>query len=118
MMGAVAAAVNVRDWTAKDRLGNHVERYADPVEVAVLVAPGGTNDLSETRPEGVRVDLTLHFPKSWTDAPSLRGAKVELPWPYEGTYKVVGVPEPYMPDMVPFTFGDFWLPVEVERYDG
>lgn len=118
MTASVPASVSVRDWTARDRLGNHVEAYLAPVAVGVLVAPGATDQLADSRPDGVRVDLTLHFPKSWTDAASLRGAKVELPAPWAGEYAVVGAPKPYMADLVPFTFGDYWLPVEVQRYDG
>lgn len=115
MWPTVDATVHLRDWSARDRLGNHVESYLAPTTAPVLVAPGSTNDLSASRPEGVRVDLTLHFTRSWTDPQSLRGARVELPAPWAGTFRVVGVPEAYVPSLVP---GDLYLPVEVQSYDG
>lgn len=115
MWPTITATVHPRDWTATDRLGNHVERYASPLQAHVLVAPGATNDLGANRPEGVRVDLTLHFTKAWSNPAALRGAKIALPAPWAGTYKVVGSPEAYMPDLVP---GTLYLPVEVQRYDG
>lgn len=115
MWPTVTALVHLRDWSARDRLGNHVESYKPPIRTQVLVAPGSTNDLSASRPEGVRVDLTLHFQKRWTDPQNLRGAKVTLPAPWEGTFKVVGIPEAYVPSLVP---GSLYLPVEVQAYDG
>ena len=115
MWPTITATVYPRDWTATDRLGNHVEAYGSPTQAHVLVAPGSTSDLGTNRPEGVRVDLTLHFTKRWGDPAALRGAKVMLPAPWAGTYKVVGVPEAYAPDLVP---GTLYLPVEVQRYDG
>lgn len=115
MWPTVAATVYLRNWGAKDRLGNHIEDYRPPVQAQVLVAPGSTNDLSESRPEGVRVDLTLHFTKEWTDPQSLRGAKVSLPAPWAGTFSVVGIPEAYVPSLAP---GSLYLPVEVQAYDG
>lgn len=115
MWPTITATVYLRDWTAKDRLGNHVERYLAPTQAHVLVAPGSTNDLAASRPEGVRVDLTLHFTKRWANPQSLRGAKVELPAPWAGEFRVVGVPEAYMPSLVP---GNLYLPVEVQAYDG
>ena len=113
--GRVTAQVHVRDWTARDRLGNHVEAYASPVPVTVLVAPANTSDLGASRPEGVRVDLTLHFPKTWTDPSTLRDAKIDLPEPWGGTYMVVGSPQPYAPSLSPL---DLYMPVVVVAYDG
>ena len=116
MWPTVTASVYARDWTATDRLGNKAEAWAStPTTAAVLVAPGSTTDLPAERADGVRVDLTLHFNKTWTDAAGLRDAKVTLPAPWEGTYRVVGVPEPYDARLVP---GELWLPVEVVRWDG
>ena len=40
----------------------------------VLVAPGGRTDLDASRPEGVEVKWTLHFPKGYPA--TLRGARV------------------------------------------
>ena len=115
MWPTVTATVCLRDWSATDRLGNHVEAYGEPTQAHVLVAPGSTNDLGPSRPEGVRVDLTLHFTRRWSDPQALRGAKVTLPAPWSGDFVVVGVPEAYMPSLVP---GQLYLPVEVQAYDG
>lgn len=115
-MDATPAYVYLRDWAAVDRLGNHVESYLPPVPVGVLVAPGAASALGYSRPEGVRVDLTLHFPKSWRR--SLRGAKVRLGGIWGGEYAVIGNPMPYDPRLVPDTFGEYYLPVEVVAYDG
>lgn len=103
-----------RIWDERDGFGNVIEAYSTPVDVAnVLVAPGTAQDLDDTRPEGVRVALTLHFPKTW--AGSLRGAKVVLDSTYAGTYMVVGDPKPYMGGLTPTQWN---MPVEVEAYDG
>ena len=113
--GCVTASVHERDWSATDRLGNVVEAYKKPVDVTVLVAPARTSDLGSARPDGVRVDLTVHFPKTWADPKALRGAKIELPVPWLGTYAVVGIPEAYAPQLSPL---DLYLPVDVVAYDG
>jgi len=112
----VHAAILMRDWSATDRLGNHVERYLDPVPVDVLVEPGSTDDMDASRPEGMRVDLTLHFPSSWEG--DLRGAKVVLGGRWAGEYRVVGNPMPYEPQLVPRTFGHLAMRAGVQRYDG
>ncbi|ACV22572.1 Uncharacterised protein [Slackia heliotrinireducens] len=114
MIRGATVAVELRDWSATDRLGNHVEAYAPPEPVTgVLVAPGATADMDAGRPEGVRVALTLHFPKTWSG--DLRGAKVTLGGPWAGTYRVVGEPHPYMDENCPTPWN---MPVEVERHDG
>jgi hypothetical protein len=43
------------------------------------------------------------------------GAKVILPAPFAGTYKVIRVPIAGIPDLVPMQWG---MNVAVERYDG
>lgn len=115
MWPTTEVGVYVRDWTQTDRLGNHVIAYADVAEVDVLIAPGATTDLDSSRPEGVRAALTLHFPKSWTG--DLRGAKVVIGGTgrWDGTYRVIGDPMPYVPSITPTKF---CMPVEVERFDG
>lgn len=109
----VSVLPRLRD--SRDSFGNHVEAWGDPVEVGgVIIAPGKCEALDATRPEGVVVALTLHFPKTW--AGSLRGAKVVLAGRYDGVYRVVGDPKPY---------GGYIgrrfkrnMPVEVEAADG
>lgn len=100
--------------TWKDRLGN--DRDGEPTRTTVenvIVQRGASADLEASRPDGVTVAFTLHFPKAFAD--SLRGCSVELPEPWEGTYRVIGDPQFYDPNMTP---GDWWNPVEVERSDG
>ncbi len=116
MISGRTAHVMLRDRSARDGFGNDVEAYLPPVDVAdVAVQPGACGELDATRPEGVRVALTLHFPKGWTG--DLRGAKVTLDGRWAGEYRVVGIPMPYdeanCPPHVPWN-----MPVEVEATDG
>ena len=114
MIRGTEAIVSLRDRNARDSFGNDVEAYAKPVTVGnVIVQRGACAELDSTRPEGVRVALTLHFPKTWTGM--LRGAKVELSGDYAGSYRVVGDPMPYQDGLCPT---DWNMPVEVEAVDG
>ena len=79
----------------------------------VLIAPGATADLDASRPEGVTVAFTLHFPKGYNA--SLEGCSVALPAPWAGTYRVVGNPRPYMDENTPTPWH---MPVEVEEAHG
>lgn len=114
MMRGVEAAVRMRSQGPRDALGNISWTHAAPVTVNVIVAPGACADLGDSRPEGVRVALTLHFPKDWGGG-SLRGALIGLPAPWEGTYRVIGDPMPYSGPLTPFSWN---MPVEVEAVDG
>ena len=121
MIKGVPVGVYYPISSAKDRFGNTVITYASgPVgttgtEVVdnVLISPGATNDLEAARPEGVTVDLTLHFPKTFNK--SLEDCKIELPAPYAGVYKVVGNPKPYMIQNTPT---NWYMPVEVVAAHG
>ena len=114
-MGIKGIEVTVlRPTRETDRLGNEVD--GEPVREAVadvLVSPGTTADMEASRPDGVTVALTLHFPKAYTA--SLEGCKVELPGPWGGTYSVVGDPKPYMDGNCP---GRWNRPVMVEAAHG
>lgn len=101
----------IRPSVALDELGEPVEGEPERETVEnVLVAPGATTDMDETRPQGVSVAFTLHFPKGY--GKSLRGCSVEV----RGTvYEVVGDPQPYTEANVP---GQWSMPVEVTRHDG
>lgn len=96
--------------TELDDLGQPTSSTESRVEVACIVTPGATADLDASRPNGVTVEFTAHFPKSWTG--SLRGASVEL---RGKRYKVVGDPKPYTVENTP---GGFNMPVELEAVDG
>ena len=78
----------------------------------VLVAPGPREDVTDsTRPDGVRVRYTLHFPKPYdTD---LTGARISVRG--EEPLAVVGSPRPYTLANTPTRW---WMPVEVGRVDG
>lgn len=102
----------LRPTRTTDRLGNEVDGEPEREQVEnVLVAPGPTADMEASRPDGVTVALTLHFPKTYTA--SLEGCSVELPEPWEGTYHVIGNPMPYMKSP-----GQWNRPVEVEMAHG
>lgn len=100
----------VRDNVSYDDLGEPI--YGDPEreQVDVLVQPETTTDLDATRPNGVEVVFTLHFPKSYTK--SLQACHIEV---RGDIYEVVGDPQPYTPENTP---GNWNLPVEVKRVDG
>lgn len=86
--------------TTTSRFGNEIPSAITSKQVAnVLIVQGSTADLDASRPEGVRVAFSLHFPKSYTE--SLEGCSVVLPDEYSGTYKVVGTPKPYMVENTP-----------------
>ena len=71
---------------------------------------GATSDMDATRPEGVTVAFTLHFPKTY--AGSLRGCSVEV---RGETYDVVGDPQRTTEAATP---GPFNMAAEVTRADG
>lgn len=98
----------------RDRFGNDVPGEAVHETVSgVVIAPGATADMEASRPEGVTVAYTLHFPKTYTA--TLEGCSVTLPAPWGGTYRVIGDPRPYMDVNTP---GKWDRPVEVEAAHG
>ncbi|MDY4651170.1 MAG: hypothetical protein SO366_02840 [Atopobiaceae bacterium] len=101
-----------REQTGTDGFRQPVYGEWKPETVSgCLVTPGTTEDLAETRPEGVRVTCTLHLPKTY--AAPMQGCEVTI-----GTarYRVVGgdLP-PYMPENTPGTLN---RPVMLEAVDG
>lgn len=85
------------------------EPVEEPVD-GVLITPGATADLDSSRPEGVRVAYTVHFPKGY--GKSLRGCSIEIGGK---AYRVIGDPKPYMEDGTP---GPWSMASEVEAVDG
>lgn len=93
-----------------DDLGERVSVTETQTEAEVLVQPGATADMDATRPEGITVAYTLHFPKTWT-AP-LRGCSCLV---RGERCQVVGDPKPFTAANTP---GEYSMPVEVTRADG
>lgn len=93
-----------------DRYGASIYEDATSEVLNVIPQPGGTENLDETRPEGVTVDMTFHFPKNYTD--SLKGARIRYS---NHEYRVIGDPQPYLDANTP---GDWNRAVETEVCDG
>lgn len=94
-----------------DELGEptSVETSTETVE-GVLASPGATADLDSSRPNGVTVAFTLHFPKSYGG--ELKDATVNV----RGIdYKVVGDPQRFAEGNTP---GEWDMTAEVTRIDG
>lgn len=96
-----------------DRFGNVTRTYSSSDVANVLVSPGSTVELEASRPEGVTVSYTLHFPKSFNG--SLEGCIVTLPAPWAGDYRVIGDPRSYIDANTPT---QWHIPVEVEAAHG
>lgn len=104
--------VGVPSDGAKDPFGAPARSYAWEKVPNVLVAPGATSDLDETRPDGVEVAYTLYLPKTF--AGDLRGCRVRVRGE-EREYAVVGDPKRYPDALTP---GDWNMQAEVARADG
>lgn len=111
LISGVEVTLSIPGAPARDAHGNMVG--GDPREVAVgnvVPQPGRCADLDATRPEGARVAMTFHFPKTY--AGSLKGCTVA----YGGReYRVIGDPQPFPPHLCP---GDHDRAVETEAVDG
>lgn len=113
MIKGVTVTVRRPSTSATDRFGNAVKTWTTETVNNVLVSPGATLDMEAARPEGVTVDLSLHFPKTYSN--SLEGCQVVLPTPWAGTYNVIGAPTPYIDANTPTKWH---LPVEVAAAHG
>lgn len=113
MIKGVTVTVRRPSSTQKDRFGNPVKEWTTETVNNVLVSPGATADLEAARPEGVTVDLSLHFPKTYNEP--LEGCEVMLPAPWSGTYAVIGAPTPYIDANTPTPWH---MPVEVAAAHG
>lgn len=100
MQGA-SVIVHAPTAATVDRFGNVESTWTSYTVDDVLIAPGATADLEASRPEGVQVAFTLHFPKTWTQP--LEGCEVELPAPWDAgnPYQVIGSPAAYMGENTP-----------------
>lgn len=110
LIPTTTVTVTRRVATGTDALNATTYTTEDEQVPGVVVTPGATSDLDASRPDGVAVALTFHFPKGYGG--SLRGCSVT----YGGrSYRVIGDPRPYMEDGTP---GALSLPVECEAVDG
>lgn len=100
----------VRPAPALDDLGEPAGGEPEREEVRCVVCPGPTADLDATRPNGVRIAYTLHFPKTYKG--DLRGCSVEV------RSKVFGVVGDPMRTADAATPGPWNMAVEVARADG
>ena len=93
--GVTVQVLRPTEESTHDRFNNVVYGAAVTENVSnVLVSPGATENLEASRPEGVSVAYTLHFPKTYTA--DLEGCFITLPEPWAGTYAVIGKPTPYI----------------------
>lgn len=113
MIKGVAVTVRTPSSSSKDRFGNPVVTYTETTVENVLVSPGATENLEASRPDGIMVDFTLHFPKTFNGV--LEGCQVVLPEPWAGTYEVIGAPYPYIDANTPT---EWHIPAEVMRAHG
>lgn len=111
LLSGVEVAVERPGEPSTDAHGNQVPGAASTETIEnVLTQPGSTADLDSSRPEGVSVDMTFHFPKGYTG--SLKGCRIV----YGGrAYRVIGDPQPYLDALTP---GEWNRPVETEAVDG
>ena len=112
MLGLAGEAVTViRPNVERDELGDVTASSVSSEAVDnVLISPGTSTDLGESRPQGSRVAYTLHFPKTYRR--KLKGCEVDV---RGEKCRVIGDPRPYMSIN---TSGEWWMQVEVERVDG
>lgn len=83
-----------------DELGAPItQRWEVETVAGALISSPTTEDLGADRPEGVRVSVVVHFPKTY-DKP-LMGCVLQLPAPWPAAVRVVGDPAPYDPDLTP-----------------
>ncbi len=112
-MRGISVTVRTPNGTEPDRFGNEQYIYKETTVDDVLIVPGATESLEASRPEGVQVAYTLHFPKTFNG--TLEGCEVVLPAPWTGTYRVLGCPSPYIDVNTPTRWH---MPVEVEKAHG
>lgn len=113
MISGETVTVRTPTYGAVDRFGNATQTWESSTVDNVLIEPRSTLALEASRPEGVEVAYTLHFPKTFTG--SLEGCEIILPAPWAGTYRVIGNPGPYMNANTPTPWN---RTVEVERAHG
>ncbi|MBT1173579.1 hypothetical protein JS528_09550 [Bifidobacterium sp. MA2] len=86
------------------------ERTEETVPNVLIQDGNGSNATESTRPDGITVAKTAHFPRTWPYH-SLRGCKIAI----DGTeYTVIGDPRPYTGGLTP-TQWNLTVPLQDER---
>lgn len=99
--------ISGRTVTVLTPTSSTTDRFGEPVPGTpteqivdnVLIVPGSSRNLDATRPDGVTVAFTLHFPKTYSG--DLRGCSVVLDGEYAGEYQVVGMAYSYQKENCP-----------------
>ena len=101
-----------RKQTGVDAGNNPVwEPAEESVDNVMVQSPNGSNASDSTRPDGITVDLTLQFPRTYAGG-SLRGQTIAV----RGIdYRVVGDPIPLDGGMTPTQWN---MTVNVTRSEG
>ena len=111
MIRGVPVTVTKRTITSRDAMGEPVFTETTTTVGNVLWHESNTDEMSETnRAYGVKCDLSLDFPKTFTD--SLEGCIVTV---NGENYRVIGNPKGYMAENTPTPWN---RPVKVARADG
>lgn len=106
-----AIRVKTREQVGTDDLNNPVYDWMETRVENVLVAPGATNDAMEsTRPDGVTVDYTLYFPKTFKGVLDHGMVCIRDEWLW-----VVGSPRPFANVNCPTQWN---MTAEVTRVNG
>lgn len=107
--------VRRRIQSGVDAGNNPVYKPDDKTVDNVLVQPSsGSNATETTRPDGITVDATLHFPRDYTGE-SLRGCTIIIRGDEQHPYHVIGDPIPVDGGMTPTQWN---MSVEVTRSEG
>ena len=103
--------VETRKLSGKNDFGEDIHETNELEVKNVLVCPSQRQDIRDSsRPDGVRLAYTLHFPKGF--AMNLKGLRIKV----RGEWlNVIGQPTHYTRENTP---GWWWMPVEVEAYHG
>lgn len=109
--GAEHVSVHIPTEVGRDGMNAPVMEWRDVEVEGVLVKPGPAADLPDAdRPNGIRIEYTLAFPKTWTEP--LEGCDVTV---RGRRLHVVGVPKLYSEKLAP---GAWNALVEVGGADG
>lgn len=112
MIVGESVVVQRRTETGRDPGNNPIWRWVPETVDDVIVAPGPRNDVTDsTRPDGVEVKYTLHFPKGYPE--TLAHARISVRG--GSPLVVIGDPTHYTGSNTP---GLWSMPVEVGAVRG